>query len=1653
MEVTGSSDPLISNGRYDAYCLNPLAHIGFSPTSYLAQNSAGNTLTSFEPIGFSSLKQTQVNQLNWLLAQNFTSDPKFGGQFNYGEVQTAIWKIVGFTDSDIGTVDVRFLNGNDSSVAVSVNDINFLVSAAQSAVAIGDGVLPTDAFFTEVIDPAGDVQPLIVQLQSAKLGNYVWLDANGDGKQDSGEVGVNNVVVQLYATDGTTLLASTKTGDDYGTATVETGYYQFTGLKAGDYQVKFLTPADMMLTVKDANANTQDTIDSDANQTTGSTGTFHLNTGESKQTIDAGLYKTASISGYVYEDVGNDGVRNSEPPIIGVTIITLSGTDNHGNKVNATTTTLADGSYKFDTLLPGAYTVTETQPGYLDGKDSVGSASGSNTTNDVISNIVLTSGVDSINNNFGELVGAQIHGFVYSDGNNDGIKQDIESDLGGVAVTLSGIDDKGAAVSATTDTSGDGSYAFYSLRPGVYSVTEPTQPDGYLDGKDTAGAYGGGTASNDVITNITLTQGLISNDNNFGELKTSGISGNVKADIDNNNSGDVNLQNVTIELLDAGNAVIAATFTDADGNYSFIGQPAGSYTVRQTNLPGYVDVSDTVGANDNLIPVTLVAGSASTGNNFVDEQLGSISGNVKADIDNNNSGDVNLQNVTIELLDAGNAVIAATFTDADGNYSFIGQPAGSYTVRQTNLPGYVDVSDTVGANDNLIPVTLVAGGASTGNNFVDEQLGSLGDTVWYDKNANGIQDTGEAGISGVKVTLTGGGDDGFLSTLGDNTTSTTTTGSGGLYLFNSLTPGTQYQVAFAMPNGFNGASPRHQGADAAKDSDGVLSDVIVLTSGQPNQTIDAGFYKTGIDIEKWVHSQTTVENPGGGEGLTPGFWKNHCSYGPSPLTGWPETGRSPNDSFESIFGVNVSGSNPTLLNALGMNGGGENALLRHSAAALLNASDPYVDYAYSVTQVIAMTQAAYANGTFETTKNLFATQNELGADLTDLATSSTTVINGLDMDADLPGSGPTIGVGDKAVFTYIVTNTGDTAIGNVTVTDNRLAGVAYVDGDVNGNHLLDLKEIWTYTASETVVGSGDIGNIGKVTGTSVVAGGPNVTDSDAAYYKIASFAALGNRVWEDANANGIQDAGEKGIANVTVKLLGSAGAVLQTTATDTNGKYGFDVHAGSYKVQVINPTGYYATKQDQGSNDGVDSDINTSGMTGLVTVATGQQNLTIDAGLYKKAGIGNLVWEDKNYNGIQDSGENGIANVTVKLLGSAGAVLQTTATDANGKYGFDVDAGSYKVQVINPAGYYATKQDQGSNDGIDSDINTSGMTGLVTVTAGQQNLTIDASLYLKASVGNKVWDDMNHNNIQDASEPGIGCITVNLMDATGASVLATTTTNSNGNYLFANLDPGSYVLQFDKANVQHYNYGAWYSMSNWKWAVKDAGANDAIDSDVVGDAKATANVTKTDVFTLISSQNDMTKDAGITPIVIDLNGDGIHTVSRANSVDTFDLLGNGKEIQSGWLSKDDGFLAIDSNGNGLIDNISELFGGLNKGDGFSKLSSFDSNGDGLVNFSDNDFAGLKIWQDANGNHQTDTGELFSLTEAGVTSLNVNFNEMPFLDAQGNLLLERSSATLADGNAAEMTDVYFNVSAVDAAAAGVEAPNLVNLVGADPFWMI
>jgi hypothetical protein len=112
-----------------------------------------------------------------------------------------------------------------------------------------------------------------------------------------------------------------------------------------------------------------------------------------------------SLSGFVYQDINNDGIFDADELPIAGAIITLTGTDFDGNEVSFTTRTDVYGFYSFTGLFAGTYTITETQPdGYTDGLDSIGTLGGNDDISDIFSGIILGNGQDGFCYNFGELI-------------------------------------------------------------------------------------------------------------------------------------------------------------------------------------------------------------------------------------------------------------------------------------------------------------------------------------------------------------------------------------------------------------------------------------------------------------------------------------------------------------------------------------------------------------------------------------------------------------------------------------------------------------------------------------------------------------------------------------------------------------------------------------------------------------------------------------------------------------------------------------------------------------------------------------------------------------------------------------------------------------------------------------------------------------------------------------------------------------------------------------------------------------------------------------------------------------------------------------------------------------------------------------------------
>ena len=324
---------------------------------------------------------------------------------------------------------------------------------------------------------------------------------------------------------------------------------------------------------------------------------------------------SSSLSGHVYHDRdGNRVLGTGDTPLAGVTV-TLAGTDNLGNPVSATATTDQDGFYQFTNLAPGTYSITEGQPaGFVSNGEQPGSPFAVSNP-DLVENVLQAfipkgSNAAGLNFNFAEVLPGSIAGSVYSDLNNNGIREPGEGGITGTVIHLTGTDLYGRPVTGTATTGSDGGYEFPGLLAGEYTVTETSQPVGYLDGRDTPGSFGGNNAANEILAGIVLPPAGNGTDYNFGELLPASLTGQVYLDLNRNGQrdpADLPIDKVKVKLNgvdDLGNPVALETTTDKDGRYGFGNLRPGTYEVIEIQPAGYMQGEAQAGTAGGIVPST-----------------------------------------------------------------------------------------------------------------------------------------------------------------------------------------------------------------------------------------------------------------------------------------------------------------------------------------------------------------------------------------------------------------------------------------------------------------------------------------------------------------------------------------------------------------------------------------------------------------------------------------------------------------------------------------------------------------------------------------------------------------------------------------------------------------------------------------------------------------------------------------------------------------------------------------------------------------------------------------------------------------------------------------------------------------------------------------
>ena len=1247
------------------------------------------------------------------------------------------------------------------------------------------------------------------------------------------------------------------------TTTDATGYYHFTDLQPGTYAVQFpisLNSGTLVLSPIDQGTN--DGKDSDASITTGKTTNIVLAAGENNLTIDAGYNSPlASLGDYVWFDVNNNGVQDSgEPGIEGVAVTLF---DSAGVSVG-TTTTDATGFYHFTDLQPGDYSVgfpltvgTKVLTTADQGTDSTDSDANITTGKTIVTTLVAGENDLTWDAGYNSPL-ASLGNYVWKDLDRDGVQDSNEPGIQGVTVNL--LDSTGAVVGTTT-TDATGYYTFTNLQPGTYAVQFPlTVGNLVLTGVDQGGNDALDSDAN-LTTGKTINVTLAPAENNtsldagfYNPLASLGDY--VWMDLNRNgqqDGGEPGVQGVTVNLLSSTGSVIGTTTTDATGYYIFTDLQPGTYAVQFpvtltngsviTSADQGADVSDSDASitTGKTINVTL---AASEHNPTIDagyvSPFASLGDFVWKDLNRNgqqDAGEPGIEGVIVTLYNSSGVAVGTTTTDATGYYSFTGLQPGDYSVGfpltvGVNVLSPSDVgsnltdSDADNTTGRTTSITLVAGqNDPTWDAGYYSPLASLGNYVWEDVNKDGQQQSTEPGIANVTVVL--------LNSSG-TPIGTTVTDATGYYSFVDLQPGT-YVVQFptTLNNGGYTLTTADSGNDTT-DSDASAttgkSHDVTLVAGQNDPTIDAGYISplASLGDYVWMDLNKDGKQDAGEPGVAGVTVKLLNSSG-------VEIGTTITDGtgyyhFASLTPGNYQVKFPTVLN--------DGAILTDPNLA---AGDDTLDSdANKTTGITALT-------------TLVAGENDPTWDAgyySPLAALGNRVWLDLDKDGIQDANEP--GIAGVLVTLY---DSAGTAIGT-DVTDGEgyywfldLQAGTYSVGFptiVNGDYPLTGADLGTEANDSDA-------NVttGRTTQVTLAAGevNPNI---DAGYY--SPLAALGDYVWLDLNRDGVQQVSEPGIANVIVTLYNAAGVAVGTDVTDGNGYYYFhDLQPGDYSVGFpasVLP-GYVLTAADQGADDAKDSDANpTTGRTTVTTLVAGENDPTWDAGYTSPfASLGDFVWHDLNRDGIQQPGEPGIANVTVTLYNAQGVAVGTDVTDGNGYYYFpDLQPGEYYIGVATTLndGLTLSPQDQGTDDALDSDVSQiTGRSALTTLVAGENDPTWDAGYYTPfASIGDRVWRDLDRDGIQDSNEPGIAGIRVTLYDSAGVAI-GTDITDGLGYYGFYDLQPGTYSLGFPAELID----GALITSI-------DQGTNNAADSDV---NTATGRTVTT---VLVAGENDMTWDAG-----------------------------------------------------------------------------------------------------------------------------------------------------------------------------------------------
>ncbi|MBX7214450.1 MAG: choice-of-anchor L domain-containing protein, partial [Thermoflexales bacterium] len=1247
------------------------------------------------------------------------------------------------------------------------------------------------------------------EFYASSLSGIVYWDVNNDGQKQLNEAGIVGATVVLSGTDdlnqGVRLTVTSSGGGAYGFSNLRPGTYALIEIQPGDY-TDGLDAAGTVGGTPDG----QDAITGIVVAPASSPNNYLF--GERK----------LGITGYVYQDMNNDGARApaSEGGIAN-TLVTLDGTSLLGDAVSRVSVTNLYGFYTFGDLPAGAYVIHAFQPlGYLDGLEGIGSLGGL-VGNDTFT-VTYGAGQYGSEYNFGELPPASIQGTVYLDINGDAQQQNGEPGLPAVTLSLVGVNDLGATVSAMATTGGYGSFSFSGLRPGTYTITE-SQPEGYTDGNETLGALGGSVIGPDTIAAIPLGVGATAYNYRFGESQI-GLGGLVYRDTDGDgfrDPFDPVLPGVTLILTGTptvGAPITRTAQTDVFGFYRFGDVPAGTYRIREIQPPNLLDgpelsasPSGTPGPlGEDFIDIAFTGVGFVDGFDFTEYSPNLLRGYVFFDLDNDalfrwaacgydtfcvwdqNRAEVPVgAGVRIVLTgrnDLSQTLWMTDVTNSSGQYSFPLLRPGTYTLTEVQRDVDVDGLDqamfapeAIVANDQVRAISLTLG-ETKGANFGEKP--SLMGYVFRDDNENVIWEASSAtgcnspefGIGGVSMALTGV--DVYNNNV--NLAATTFTPAGtppwrcqeGIFFWGGLVTGT-YSIHETQPAGYL------DGPEIVGTAGGLTTtnDIIARIVFTPGIVITGyGFSEQRNAIAGNVFVDTNDN------GLMDGSEGGLVTPAVITLQGINNLGQSVNLSITTYGAYQFTGLRPgtyTLTESQPAGYADGKEQLGIGAGGALGVNDQFINL-------------VLPPGTAATGYNF----GELTSGSIGGRVAYVWYPNGLTWLG--------AGIGGETIRLNGTLNAGGTAA--VTTTTDA-SGYYRFNGLAPG--------VYTVTHASFPTGYRDFG----VVPCSGLAAGRSITNvvlqygTDQSYCDFKLGPTLSGYVFADHNANGAQESGEPGLWSVGLTLFGAlngGGAFTQSVGTDATGYFAFGgLLTGTYRIIEFQPDGFF---------DGLDTPGSFGGLTGTLGAAAippGSLVITSDliAGIIytpnligvnyrfaelKPASLSGRVFFDMNDDGIYSSPPDGLASpVDVYLDGTndLGEQIRMTNTDHAAVFNFTgLRPGSYTLTEIQPPTY---------TDWIDM-VGTQG--GVLTndliryIPLGWGDVGTDYNFgERKYGLVGYVYADNDNNGVYEPPpgvDNGIPGAVVWLSGTTslGAPVAFSTTTFNNGLFSFPELQPGVYTL-------------------------------------------------------------------------------------------------------------------------------------------------------------------------------------------------------------------------------------------------------------------